>query len=243
MDFTKSLLVNVFWAYYYIDGKLVFMSKNLTKGGLTQKVTSEDFTNGRGGSLFATIGTSKTADIVLSENTFNFGTLAMLNGTEVITGSGTGYSDQVELVAGATKNITLATAPIAGSILNMQCKGVDVTGTLTGSEVVFASGVSADDIVTVFPYPVVTGATTQKILVNASEFPQGGVLVLKTFEVSSTQKILADVEFVCENVKVSGDFKVDTTSVIKSADSDITMKVMQYNEDGDLYRINRIPRV
>lgn len=242
-DFTKGLVTDIFWAYYYIDGKLVYMSKNLTKSSLDNKISSEDIKNGRGNSLFSTIMTDREANITLGENTFNFDTLSMLSGVTKTIGAGTGYSDEVELVADATKKITLPVAPKAGAILNMQCNGVDVTGTLSTLEVTFATGVTTGDTVKVYPYEIDTVATTQTITINANQFPAGGVLVLKTKEVSALKKVVADLEIICPNAVPTGEWKLDTTSKVQANDQDIAMKICAYNDNGDMYKINRIPRV
>ena len=242
-DFVKNLVTDVFSAYYLVDGKVVYTSKNLTKSGLDNKISSEEVRNGSGNGLFATLFTDKSATVTLSENTFNFDTIATQAGASVITSVGTGYSNEVELVAGATKNITLPVVPKAGAILTMQCKGVNVTGTLATLEVTFATGVLTGDTVTVYPYEIATPATTQTITVNANSFPTGGVLVLKTKEVSSAQKIVSDIEIICPNAIMTGEWKLDTTSKVQANDQDITMKIMSYNTSGDMYKINRIPRV
>ena len=242
-NFTKSLITDVFSAYFYIDGKLVYTSKNLTKGGLDNKSTSEEIRNGISNSLFSTLNTDKSATVTLGENTFNFDTLALLTGTTIKVGASTGYSDEVELVAGATKNITLPVAPKTGAILTMQCKGVDVTGTLATLEVTFTTGVAVGDTVKVYPYEIATGATTETVTINASEFPSGGMLVLKTKEVSADKKVIADITIECPNAVPTGEWKLDTTSKVQANEQDIVMKICAYNTDGDMYRIKRIPRV
>ena len=242
-DFVKNLVTDVFSAYFYVDGKLIYMSKNLTKSGLDNKISSEEVRNGAGAGLFATLFTDKGADITLGENTFNFDTIAMQAGVSVVTGIGSGYSSEVELVAGATKNITLPVAPKAGAILNMKCKGVDVTGTLATLEVTFATGVLTGDTVKVYPYEVATGVTTQSITINQNSFPEGGVLVLKTKEVSSKLKVVADIEIICPNSIPTGEWKLDTSSKVQANDQEIKMKIMSFNDNGDMYKINRIPRV
>ena len=242
-DFTRNLVTDVFSAYYYVDGKLVYTSKNLVKGGLDNKLSIEEVRNGAGNSLFGVLASDKSADVTLGENTFNFDTIAMLTGATIKTQAGTGYSSEIELVADATKKIALPTAPISGSILTMQKNGVDVTGTLSGTDVTFTTGVVEGDIIKVYPYPIVTGATTQTITINANEFPKGGELVLKTKEVSAERKIIADIEILCPNAMVTGEWKLDTASKVQASEQDITMKICAYNSDGDLYKINRIPRV
>ena len=242
-DFIKNLVTDVFSAYFYVDGKLIYTSRNLTKSGLDNKISSEEIRNGAGNGLFCTLFTDKGAEITLGENTFNFDTIAMQAGVETITGVGSGYSNEVELVAGATKNITLPVAPKTGAILNMQCKGVDVIGTLTDLEVVFATGVITGDTVKVYPYEIATGATTKSITINQNSFPEGGTLVLKTKEVSSLQKVVADIEIICPNAIPTGEWKLDTSAKVQANDQEIKMKVMSFNSNGDMYKINRIPRV
>lgn len=242
MDFTKNIIVDVYTAYYYVNGSLVYTSKNLVKGGLNTKVTTDDVRNGKNNQLWSILQTDKAVDVTLTENTFNFDTLAMLTGTEIVTGAGKGYSQEVDLVADATKAITLPVAPITGAVLTMVCDGKEVTGTLADLKVTFTTGVSEKSVVRVYPYQIATGANAQTLTVNASKFPSGGELVLKTVEVSADKKIVSDIEIVCPNALITGDFKLDTTSKVQAGESDIAMRICAYNDNGDLYRIVRTPR-
>ena len=171
MDFTKNMVVDVYTAYFYIDGALVYTSKNLVKSSKDTKTTVEEIRNGAGNQLFSILNSGKSVDVTLTENTFNFDTVAMLTGSPIVTGAGKGYSQEVDLVADATKAITLPVAPITGAVLTMVCDGVEVTGTLAGLKVTFSTGVSENSVVRVYPYQIATGATTQTLTVNASKFP------------------------------------------------------------------------
>ena len=243
MDFTKNIIVDVYTAYYYTPtGELVYTSKNLTKGNLENKSSSTNVTNGRGDGLWTILNSNKEVNVTLTENTFNFDTLSMLSGSSISVGAGESYSEEVDLVAGATKDITLPVAPIAGAVLTMFCKGVEVTGTLSGTTVTFTTGVAQGDTVRVYPYKVATEATSQTIVINNSLFPSGGTLVLKTQEVSADKKVVADIDIVMPNAIVTSDFKLDTTSKVQANESDISMKICAYNDNGDLYKIVKKPR-
>ena len=243
MDFTKNMVVDVYTAYFYIDDALVYTSKNLVKSSKDTKTTIDEVRNGAGNQLFSILNSGKSVDVTLTENTFNFDTVAMLTGSKIVTGAGKGYSQEVDLVADATKAITLPIAPVAGAVLTMFCNGIEVTGTLADLKVTFSTGVNSGDTVKVYPYQIATGASSQIITINANKFPSGGTLVLKTKEVSADKKVIASISIICENAIPTGDWKLDTTSKVQANESDITMKICAYNDNGDMYRIVREPVV
>jgi len=244
-DFTKTLITDVFTIYGYSpDDKLIFTSKNLTTGGVDTKNSSVEIRNGVDETLFGLLGTKKDVTITLTENTFNFDTLAAMAGTTIVTGAGVGYSSEVNLVVATGLTITLPVVPKAGNtaILNMKNNGVDITGSLVGSTVTL-TGAIVGDIIKVYPYEIVTSATTQTITINSNDFPTGIKLVLMTKEVSPKRVVISDVQIVCPNAIATGDWKLDTSSAIKSTDVPMVFKILQIEDTTKLYTISKIPRV
>ena len=88
MAHEKRLLIDVFQAYFYRkdkDGKrnLVFMSENLTSGGITTSQENTDVRNGQGNTLFAVLPGTKDVTVNLTENVFSFEALELNTGGEV----------------------------------------------------------------------------------------------------------------------------------------------------------------
>ena len=82
MSHEKKLLVDVFQAYFYRkdnDGnrKLVFMSENLTSGGIVSSQENTDVRNGQGNGLFAILPGQKDITVNLTENVFSFEALEL----------------------------------------------------------------------------------------------------------------------------------------------------------------------
>ena len=82
MAHEKKLLVDVFQAYFYrkdATGKrdLVFMSENLTSGGIVSSQENTDVRNGQGNGLFAILPGQKDVTVNLTENVFSFEALEL----------------------------------------------------------------------------------------------------------------------------------------------------------------------
>ena len=87
MAHEKRLLIDVFQAYFYRkdkDGKrnLVFMSENLTSGGITTSQENTDVRNGQGNTLFAVLPGTKDVTVNLTENVFSFEALELNTGAK-----------------------------------------------------------------------------------------------------------------------------------------------------------------
>ena len=103
MAHEKRLLIDVFQAYFYRkkpDGnrELVFMSENLTSGGIVTSQENTDVRNGQGNTLFAVLPGAKDVTVNLTENVFSFEALELNTGGEVGTvaaGGATGNSGLV----------------------------------------------------------------------------------------------------------------------------------------------------
>ena len=82
MSHEKKLLVDVFQAYFYRkdktgNRKLVFMSENLTSGGIVSSQENTDVRNGQGNGLFAILPGQKDITVNLTENVFSFEALEL----------------------------------------------------------------------------------------------------------------------------------------------------------------------
>ena len=91
MAHEKKLLVDVFQAYFYrkdADGnrKLVFMSENLTSGGIVSAQENTDVRNGQGNGLFAILPGQKDVTVNLTENVFSFEALELNSAATKTTG-------------------------------------------------------------------------------------------------------------------------------------------------------------
>lgn len=110
MAHEKRLLVDVFQAYFYRkDAKgnrqLVFMSENLTSGGIVSAQDNTDVRNGQGNTLFAVLPGNKDVTVNLTENVFSFEALKVNAGGSEIAGAAEGITSVKNYRAGAAKLI------------------------------------------------------------------------------------------------------------------------------------------
>ena len=122
MKHDKKLLVDVFNAYYYkkdATGKrnLVFMSKNLTVGGIVNSQETTDVRNGQGNKVFAILPGQKDVTINLTENVFSFEALQTNTGSEVVKADTIVITDVIThkpntLVVGGTHEVNLPQLPV-----------------------------------------------------------------------------------------------------------------------------------
>ena len=94
MAHEKRLLIDVFQAYFYRkddagNRELVFMSENLTSGGIVTSQENTDVRNGQGNTLFAVLPGAKDVTVNLTENVFSFEALKVNSGGVESTGAAT----------------------------------------------------------------------------------------------------------------------------------------------------------
>lgn len=110
MAHEKKLLVDVFQAYFYrkdATGKrnLVFMSENLTSGGIVSSQENTDVRNGQGNGLFAILPGQKDVTVNLTENVFSFEALELNSAAKRSAGAATGNTGLIVKGAGTVKPV------------------------------------------------------------------------------------------------------------------------------------------
>lgn len=236
----KNLLCDVFDAYFYnSDGKLIFMSDNLTSSNIEGTADETEVRNGRGNALFAKIYSNKTIDITLETNAFDFGTLALLCGTSVGTGKGTCYSE-AELLTVSSDAVTLKHIPKDVDALECFVDGVKVEPDAVSDKTVTFSDIEDGKQVKIMPYEYdVVGGDYQEIVVRADQFPSAGKLVLKGVEKNKLTKNYRNLTIIIEQASVSSDFSLSTSSEVEP--STTTIKLSALVKNGELMRIVESP--
>lgn len=105
MAHEKKLLVDVFQAYFYRkdasgNRNLVFMSENLTSGGIVSSQENTDVRNGQGNGLFAILPGQKDVTVNLTENVFSFEALELNSAAKRSAGAATGNTGLIVKGAG-----------------------------------------------------------------------------------------------------------------------------------------------
>ena len=133
MAHEKRLLIDVFQAYFYRKDKdgnrqLVFMSENLTSGGIVTSQENTDVRNGQGNTLFAVLPGAKDVTVNLTENVFSFEALQLNTGAK-------------ERVAGISQGNSGLILKKAGRISDNELEvGVNANGTPGGAYTRFLLG-------------------------------------------------------------------------------------------------------
>lgn len=241
----NKTLLNVFDAYFYIKDKLVFMSENLTNSSIKGEATENEIKNGIGNATWATISSSKTLEVELQTNVFDFPLLATLSGTSIATGSGTAYcAPIVATVTSTEKTITLKETPLDSTKIEIYDLTTDklVTSsdyTILEKVVTFTSKTGEFKVM---PYEYTITGELETITISADKFSEAGKLILKTIEVDKNNKPIADVEVVIERAKPASSFTLNSQSELSGSDNTITLKALKDNS-GNLGVIKRMPIV
>ena len=157
MAHEKKLLVDVFQAYFYrkdATGKrdLVFMSENLTSGGIVSSQENTDVRNGQGNGLFAILPGQKDVTVNLTENVFSFEALELNSAAKKSAGAATGNTGLIVKKAGTLnpdvgtgtfatcKAVTLEKLPVNAKDIQIQIgevvfENVTKDGTTTANEI------------------------------------------------------------------------------------------------------------
>lgn len=138
MAHEKKLLVDVFQAYFYRkdasgNRNLVFMSENLTSGGIVSSQENTDVRNGQGNGLFAILPGQKDVTVNLTENVFSFEALELNSAAKKSVGAATGNTGLIVKGAGtlnpdasagntftACKVVTLDKLPVNAKDIQIQ---------------------------------------------------------------------------------------------------------------------------
>lgn len=201
MAHEKKLLVDVFQAYFYRkdasgNRNLVFMSENLTSGGIVSSQENTDVRNGQGNGLFAILPGQKDVTVNLTENVFSFEALELNTAAKKSAGADKGVSGLVVKGAGTLKPETgegtftaLKMLEIEGGKLPSNAKEVSVQiGDTVLTNVTKDSNPTAGDVAAAGQFIIVKnktgvkydGQTSAYIVLHATDAEK---LATQTFKV------------------------------------------------------------
>ena len=238
----KNLLCDVFDAYYYnSEGKLVFMSENLTSSDITGSADEKEVRNGRGNGLFAKLYSNKKIEISLKTNAFDFSTVALLAGTTVGTGKGTCYTPSLIQTVNKDMEVVLPYKPKDADSVEIYHNGNLVENTeytITENTVLFTSLAENDEVI-IMPYEFDMTADMddefKEIVVRADQFPTAGKLVLKGVEKNKSAENYRDLTIIIDKAQPASDFSLSTSSEVEPTETEIKLSALVNN--GRLMRI------
>lgn len=236
-------VLNVFDAYFYLDGKIALVQENLTDSSISSTVQNSLIKNGRGNKTWASIDYDKELNVELQTNVIDFNQIALSAGSAIVEGATTVYTEAKVHTISGTK-ITLAKEPLVSSEVQIIEVATDkvlketTDYTISGTDVTFTS-ITGD--VKVLPYTYTSVADAKEIKIAADKFASAGKLVLKSVMINEGQKATDYVEIVIEKAKPASDFTISSSSEVSNG-NDNTMTLTALADDkGNLGYIHLIP--
>ena len=165
MSHEKKLLVDVFQAYFYRkdnagNRKLVFMSENLTSGGIVSSQENTDVRNGQGNGLFAILPGQKDVTVNLTENVFSFEALELNSAATKNAGAATGNTGLI-----VKRPNTAKTEVGAGDFTAMTVLEIEKKLPVNAKEVSIQIGNQVFDNNTKDTNPAASDVTTGKFII------------------------------------------------------------------------------
>lgn len=236
-------VLNVFDAYFYLDGKIALVQENLTDSSISSTVQNSLIKNGRGNKTWASIDYDKELNVELQTNVIDFNQIALSAGSAIVEGATTVYTEAKVYTISGTK-ITLEKEPLVSSEVQIIEVATDkvlketTDYTISGTDVTFTS-ITGD--VKVLPYTYTSVAGAKEIKIAADKFASAGKLVLKSVMINEGQKATDYVEIVIEKAKPASDFTISSSSEVSNG-NDNTMTLTALADDkGNLGYIHLIP--
>lgn len=236
-------VLNVFDAYFYLDGKIALVQENLTDSSISSTVQNSLIKNGRGNKTWASIDYDKELNVELQTNVIDFNQIALSAGSAIVEGATTVYTEAKVYTISGTK-ITLEKEPLVSSEVQIIEVATDkvlketTNYTISGTDVTFTS-ITGD--VKVLPYTYTSVAGAKEIKIAADKFASAGKLVLKSVMINEGQKATDYVEIVIEKAKPASDFTISSSSEVSNG-NDNTMTLTALADDkGNLGYIHLIP--
>lgn len=239
----KKIVCDVFDAYYYTpEGRLICMSKNLTKADITGDSDEQEVRNGRGNGLWSILNSNKSVEIKLTTNVFDFETLAYMAGTEVGTGKGTMFTNsyEYEVINGM---LPIHKIPLREDVskLNIFC-GEELLDT---SDFVIKNKGQANMYISletdkyngkqlsVMPYEFEPDSEERKeikqINIEIDKFPKSCYLLLKGIEKNQDNSIVNELTIKIKKAIPSANFSFATSSEVSPSDTEVTLKAQAVN--------------
>lgn len=251
----RRLIVDVFELVFYQNDRIALTSETLTDGNITVEVNETEVRGGRGNFRIATLHSGRDITVECNDPCFDYNTLALSLGQDVITESGIGYCmvRKYKVKENADGDFTFILEEIPKFVdtdLEMFYETVKIPADkYTYSEVDNSITLkSADfpkmqlhDVVTVNPYRYETDEDSEIINIDATTFAEGGKLVLETLEKDTKEKATARIQYVFPTAVMSGNFEVNTQSEVQASPTPLKFTVIKPEDSDEIGYIIRIP--
>jgi hypothetical protein len=167
---------------------------------------------------------------------FSMNTLAEALGQDIIMGNGEGMSSIQKAKITDSFEINLKRVPKEEADLEIRLKGkVLVKGTdynySEGIVTIISSTINVGDVVEISPFVFVTTSKAQRIPIDATTFPEGLELWLKTFAVNKTDGKEGELIFRFYEAMADGALEFSTKAERGAVDSKVTYKIVAGDDD------------
>lgn len=224
------------------NGQILIEEEDLTDCGISIKTTTKEIKAGQYNKTICVLRGDKAVEVTTTTPKFNLSNLAFNLGQDIITGAGEGISKIQKAKIDSTLKLTLNKIPKNPSELVIKYKGEPLTlttdYTYTNGEVTFvgSGAVGEGDNIAVSPFVFATNASSKKIKIDATTFPEGVELWLSTYAVSKVDGIEGTLYFKFNEALADGTIDFATKSERDAVQNKITFKIIADDNDqlGDI---------
>lgn len=210
-------------------GKPVIFLDTLKTSGLETKSDSATANGGKGNRQLVEWNHSKAATMQLQDALMSMKTLAMLNGTDIVSDVVSVYKTE-QLVLGEGGKVTISETPI-GKVSVLDADGKELAATNTTTAVTVTGG-AAGSTVRVF-YQHKPKTTAEKIVVSASKFPGYYKIVGDTVIRNADTGEDEAFQIVIHKAKLKSDLKMEFKADGDPSVFDLDLNVFA-NDKGDM---------
>lgn len=236
MNYGDFVIADVFRLVARKNGQVIIEEEDLTDCGINIKTTTKEVKAGQYNKLICLLRGDKTVEVTTTTPKFNLPNLAINLGQDIIIGAGEGVSKIQKATLDSTKKVTLNKTPKTPTGLVIKYKGEPLVVT---TDYTYASGaitftgtkVAEGDTISISPFIFTTSATTKKIKIDATTFPEGCELWLSTYAVNKNDGIEGELQFRFNNAIADGTIDFATKSERNAVDNKITFKIIADDAD------------
>lgn len=236
MLYGNYIIADVFSLSAKKNGAIVLVDEDLTDCGLSLKTTTKEVKAGAYNKTICVLRGDKSLEVTATTPKFDLNNLAFSLGEDIIIGAGEGMSKVQKATLDSTKKVTLDRTPKNASDLVIRYKGtplvVTTDYTLSGAEITFTGTTVAEgNTVEILPFIFTTSATSKKIKIDATSFPDGVTLYLSTYCVDKNDSREGILQFKFNNAICDGTVDFSTKSERNAVDSKMTFKIIADDAD------------
>jgi hypothetical protein len=236
MRFGDFIVADVFNVYGKRNGKIVVSEEDNTDVAFSLKTSIKEVTAGQYNKVICNLRGDKKLEVTMTTPKFSMATLAEALGQDIIIGNGEGISNVQKAKIDDSQQVNLKRIPKNEADLEIKFKGkVLIKGTdytyNEGIITITSTSINVGDVIEISPFVFVTTSKAQRIPIDATTFPDGLELWLKTFAVNKTDGKEGELIFRFYEAMADGALDFATKSERGAVDSKVTYKIVAGDDD------------